>query len=89
MGWGMDEMYWLVPRFGFGKVPAFTSRTALGSIRLAGIDVVGEGLASSQAISAVERQLGRIGGDGNDRNRSASGMRVCQMADRLSGSYWP
>src|SRR5580704_15404575 len=46
VGWAMDEMYCEVPRLGLGKVPAFSMRTALGSIRLAGITFPGKGWPS-------------------------------------------
>src|ERR1017187_11028852 len=37
VGCGIDEMYWLLPKLGLGKVPALSSRRAFGSNSAAGI----------------------------------------------------
>src|ERR1700689_2649433 len=57
VGCGMDEMNWLVPRFGWGKVPAFSSRTAFWSIRFAGMILPGNGWPIVKPSAVSSRSL--------------------------------
>ena len=50
-------MYWLVPKFGFGNVPAFISRTAFGSRSEAGMVLPGKGCPGVKPFAAYIASL--------------------------------